>query len=84
MISYLYVGWAMTNLMISRLTKRMLYKIAFFVNKLKDRKQRNKLRIRNFDKLVCENRQIENRRLGELIPNNSMCIIWRPSNHMLM
>lgn len=43
-------------------------------------RQRKKLRIRNFDKLLCENNQMENGRHGELLPNNIRCIISGPSN----
>lgn len=48
---------------------------------MKLKKQRNKIRIRDYDKIACHNDLIKNKKKhGNLLPNNIRCIICGPSN----
>lgn len=43
-------------------------------------RQRKRLRIRNFDKIVCNDKVMENKKHGDLLPDNIRCIISGPSS----
>ena len=48
---------------------------------MKLKKQRSKIRIRDYDKIACDNDLIKNKKKnGDLLPNNIRCIICGPSN----